>query len=711
MQRAADRRRGAPRPIGLPQAVVAVIGAAVLTATTLVVSATTPASASPPSNCTGTPTVTCTFAYSGAAQTFNVPSTVTQVTVTAYGAQGGTAVGGAVGGPGGEAVETLNVTPGSTLYVYVGGQGTGGGAGGFNGGGAGGIGTEVLILAVQHGGGGGGASDVRSTPPTLTHRLVVAGGGGGGGGVVQTPVLFVCTGGVGGGSTGGTPTCQGTGVPPGGGTQTAGGEGGQGVVMGGSGGPGQGGQGGSTTTVGLAQTEGGGGGGGGWYGGGGGGASTGVVAPAYGGAGGSGYAPTGTLYSGVNVGNGEVLITYQAPTTSTPTTTTVTTVPTITAAASNQTVTLRATVTAGGTTVGSGTVTFGVYHGSTLIGTATSASVAAGTAQASYTLPATTPPGTYVVEAVYTDANGTFAPSSNDSRTLTVDPITTTTDVLATPAQPTAGQSITLKATVGATTVPTSGTVAFSANGTLIGGCGAALISAGVATCTTTFPSAGSVTVDAAYRDTTGGIFGSSSGRVVLPVQAAVTTTAVTVAPSSVRHGATVTYAATVSSASGTPTGTVAFSVGMTTLCAATLDTGSGSCTATDAPVGADTVTGAYSGDGAHAKSSGTAFLTVTSLPGITGTTPGTNRTTSGLRRYSLGAADGGVFAFGGARFYGSMVGTPLNAPVVGMAATPTGNGYWEVAADGGVFTFGSLPFYGSMGGMALDAPVVGMAV
>jgi hypothetical protein len=57
------------------------------------------------------------------------------------------------------------------------------------------------------------------------------------------------------------------------------------------------------------------------------------------------------------------------------------------------------------------------------------------------------------------------------------------------------------------------------------------------------------------------------------------------------------------------------------------------------------------------------------------------------------------------------MVGTPLDAPVVGMAAAPTGNGYWEVAADGGVFTFGSLPFYGSMGGMALDAPVVGMAV
>ena len=31
----------------------------------------------------------------------------------------------------------------------------------------------------------------------------------------------------------------------------------------------------------------------------------------------------------------------------------------------------------------------------------------------------------------------------------------------------------------------------------------------------------------------------------------------------------------------------------------------------------------------------------------------------------------------------------PLNQPVVGMAATPDGKGYWEVASDGGIFSFG----------------------
>ena len=35
------------------------------------------------------------------------------------------------------------------------------------------------------------------------------------------------------------------------------------------------------------------------------------------------------------------------------------------------------------------------------------------------------------------------------------------------------------------------------------------------------------------------------------------------------------------------------------------------------------------------------------------------------------------------------MGGRPLNAPVVGIAATPDGGGYWEVASDGGIFAFG----------------------
>jgi hypothetical protein len=64
------------------------------------------------------------------------------------------------------------------------------------------------------------------------------------------------------------------------------------------------------------------------------------------------------------------------------------------------------------------------------------------------------------------------------------------------------------------------------------------------------------------------------------------------------------------------------------------------------------------------------------------------------------------VSTFGNAAFYGSEGGQSLNAPVVGMAATPDGNGYWLVTKDGGIFTFGNAPFNGSGAGN-FTAPVV----
>jgi L,D-peptidoglycan transpeptidase YkuD (ErfK/YbiS/YcfS/YnhG family) len=73
-------------------------------------------------------------------------------------------------------------------------------------------------------------------------------------------------------------------------------------------------------------------------------------------------------------------------------------------------------------------------------------------------------------------------------------------------------------------------------------------------------------------------------------------------------------------------------------------------------------------------------------------------------------ASDGGVFTFGDAAFYGSTGAIKLNRPVVGIAPTPDGNGYWLVASDGGVFSYGDASFQGSTGGMHLNASVVGMA-
>ena len=110
----------------------------------------------------------------------------------------------------------------------------------------------------------------------------------------------------------------------------------------------------------------------------------------------------------------------------------------------------------------------------------------------------------------------------------------------------------------------------------------------------------------------------------------------------------------------------------------------------------------------------------LTTVVGITLATPGSANalvadapivgiaSTANGGGYWMVASDGGVFAFGDAPFEGSMGGTRLNQPVVGMAADTQTGGYWLVARDGGIFAF-NAPFYGSMGGVSLAAPVVGM--
>ena len=77
---------------------------------------------------------------------------------------------------------------------------------------------------------------------------------------------------------------------------------------------------------------------------------------------------------------------------------------------------------------------------------------------------------------------------------------------------------------------------------------------------------------------------------------------------------------------------------------------------------------------------------------------------------YWLVDSSGNVTTHGAAVNYGSMGGTVLNAPVTHIVATPDGRGYWLVAADGGTFAFGDARFYGSMGGKRLNAPVVDIA-
>ncbi len=214
---------------------------------------------------------TDTFNFYNGPQTFTVPNGISTVTLQCWGSQGATATGGL----GGYATGNLSVGSGQQLYVYVGGQD------GTNGGGIG------------NSGNGGGASDVRVGGTGYANRIIVGGGGGGGYGGFS--------GGYGGGTVGGPSGYSNNNNAAQGGTQIGGGNWGGGFGTGG-----------------LSDYNGGGGyagsgGGGGWYGGGSNNTAQGAPVTNSAGGGGSGYigGVTGaSMQSGVQTGNGMVVVTY-----------------------------------------------------------------------------------------------------------------------------------------------------------------------------------------------------------------------------------------------------------------------------------------------------------------------------------------------------------------------------------------------------------------
>ena len=99
-----------------------------------------------------------------------------------------------------------------------------------------------------------------------------------------------------------------------------------------------------------------------------------------------------------------------------------------------------------------------------------------------------------------------------------------------------------------------------------------------------------------------------------LTVSGAATATAVS-APTTAASGANVTITATVTSAAGTPGGSVTFSNGATVLGMGALAAGVASLTTSALPAGTDVVTAAYVAAGNFAGSSGTANLTISAAP------------------------------------------------------------------------------------------------
>jgi hypothetical protein len=115
----------------------------------------------------------------------------------------------------------------------------------------------------------------------------------------------------------------------------------------------------------------------------------------------------------------------------------------------------------------------------------------------------------------------------------------------------------------------------------------------------------------------------------------------------------------------------------------------------------------------ASAVSATTQSNTTYGAPGIVGTSldapiVAMSSTPSGQGAW-LVSSDGQIFTLGDAKSFGSTVGMNLSSPVVGIASTTDGGGYWVVAANGGVFAFGDASFEGSLAARNLGSPVVGM--
>jgi regulation of enolase protein 1 (concanavalin A-like superfamily) len=98
----------------------------------------------------------------------------------------------------------------------------------------------------------------------------------------------------------------------------------------------------------------------------------------------------------------------------------------------------------------------------------------------------------------------------------------------------------------------------------------------------------------------------------VLSITPIASTTALSLSSQQAASGSPDTLTATVTSAAGAPSGTIAFTSGAATLCSATVNaSGAANCSFVSSVLGAMTITATYSGDANHQASSGVAVLTV----------------------------------------------------------------------------------------------------
>jgi MYXO-CTERM domain-containing protein len=268
-------------------------------------------------------------------------------------------------------------------------------------------------------------------------------------------------------------------------------------------------------------------------------------------------------------------------------------------------VTFTATVTAvlPGAGTAAGIVEF--FDGATSIGSANLNGSGVATVSSSALVA-----GTHAVRAVYA-GNASFTSSTSANVSQVVNKDGTAVAVTRTPSPSTFGGNVTFTATVtssGSGGLPT-GTVIFSDGATNLGT--GTLNGSGVATFTTASLAAGAHTINAAYGGD--GDHNAASGSVSHVVNPAASTTILASSKNPAAFGQNVTFTAKVAStAPGTPSGTVTFMNGSTTLGTGVLD-GSGIATfsTNTLTVATHPISAVYAGAGNYAGSTSTALSQV----------------------------------------------------------------------------------------------------
>ena len=276
-----------------------------------------------------------------------------------------------------------------------------------------------------------------------------------------------------------------------------------------------------------------------------------------------------------------------------------------------------------------------------------------------------------------------------------------TTVALTSSANPSVvGQSVTYTATVTASgTGSPTGKVEFFAGATPISDCGGAtgvLLSGSSAVCAQTYAAVGTHAITAQYLGDADFNASPPSSTLTQTVNQAATSTSLTVtgSPATYRSENAVVFTSTVTTGSGTPTGTVSIKQAGATLCSIALPASSCSPTATalNAAPTAYSVTAVYSGDSAYLGSTSAAQnLTVNKAkPVVTWPTPGaiTYGTALGATQLNATADAPGSFA------YNPAAGTVLSAgshPLT-VVFTPTDTINFEGTSAGVTLTVNKAP-------------------